>query len=88
MFWPFVKTAKNGAQTSLYVALDPELVNVTGQYFSDCAFKDVAPAASDDHIARWLWAVSEKWTHVESIDLEQNKNKENVDKKKEDKEQP
>lgn len=81
LFWPFVKTAKNGAQTSLYVALDPELVNVTGQYFSDCAFKDVAPAACDDHIARWLWAVSEKWTHAESIELEEDI-KVNVNKKK------
>lgn len=76
LFWPFVKTPKNGAQTTLYVALDPELVNVTGQYFSDCALKDVAPAATDDYIARWLWAVSEKWTCSGEIDLKDEKENE------------
>lgn len=31
--WPFVKTPKSGAQTTLYVALEPELEKVTGKYF-------------------------------------------------------
>jgi len=62
LFWPFVKTPKNGAQTTLYVALDPELDKVTGQYFSDCKLKEMAPAATDSQTAKWLWAVSEKWT--------------------------
>ncbi|XP_011196517.2 retinol dehydrogenase 13 isoform X1 [Zeugodacus cucurbitae] len=64
LFWPFIKSAKNGAQTTLYVALDPELANVSGKYFSDCNLKDVAPAAMDDALAKWLWAVSEKWTKL------------------------
>jgi NAD(P)-dependent dehydrogenase (short-subunit alcohol dehydrogenase family) len=29
----FFKTPKNGAQTSVYAALDPDLDNVTGKYF-------------------------------------------------------
>ncbi|EDW02224.1 GH21881 [Drosophila grimshawi] len=62
LFWPFVKTAKNGAQTTLYAALDPDLANVTGQYFSDCQPQQVAVAATDTQIAKWLWTVSEKWT--------------------------
>ena len=33
LFWPFIKTPRRGAQTTLYAALDPSLVNVTGQYF-------------------------------------------------------
>ncbi|ALC42025.1 CG30491, partial [Drosophila busckii] len=70
LFWPFVKTPKNGAQTTLYVALDPELEKVTGQYFSDCAAKEVAPAGKDDTTAKWLWAVSEKWTRAQIINLE------------------
>ncbi|KAH8277597.1 hypothetical protein KR018_001918 [Drosophila ironensis] len=68
-FWPFVKTPKNGAQTTLYVALDPELQNVSGQYFSDCKIKETAPAATDVQTARWLWAVSEKWTQPTIIKI-------------------
>nr|XP_014089225.1 retinol dehydrogenase 13 isoform X1 [Bactrocera oleae] len=64
LFWPFTKSPKNGTQTTLYAALDPELVNISGKYFSDCNLKDVAPAAMDDALAKWLWAVSEKWTKL------------------------
>ena len=63
-FWPFIKTPKAGAQTTLYAALDPDLDNVSGQYFSDCKPKDVAEAAKDERMAKWLWEVSEKWTGV------------------------
>ncbi|XP_033152640.1 retinol dehydrogenase 12 isoform X1 [Drosophila mauritiana] len=70
LFWPFVKTPRNGAQTSLYVALDPELEKVTGQYFSDCKLKEMAPAATDTQTAKWLWAVSEKWTKPTMITIQ------------------
>lgn len=30
----FAKTAKSGAQTTIYAALDPDLENVTGMYFA------------------------------------------------------
>ena len=33
LFWPFIKRPKQGAQTTLYAALDPSLVKVTGKYF-------------------------------------------------------
>ncbi|XP_058461119.1 retinol dehydrogenase 13-like [Malaya genurostris] len=60
--WPFLKSPIYGAQTSLYAALDPDLEKVSGQYFSDCAPKDVAELAKDDKLAKWLWTVSDKWT--------------------------
>ncbi|XP_017108085.2 retinol dehydrogenase 13 isoform X1 [Drosophila bipectinata] len=69
LFWPFVKTPKNGAQTTLYVALDPELNKVSGQYFSDCKIKEMAPAAFDVQTAKWLWAVSDKWTKPATINI-------------------
>ncbi|KAH8373051.1 hypothetical protein KR009_011199 [Drosophila setifemur] len=69
LFWPFVKTPKNGAQTSLYVALDPELQKVSGQYFSDCKLKEISSAACDLQTAKWLWAVSEKWTQTTIIKI-------------------
>lgn len=65
LVWPFLKTPINGAQTSLYCALDPELEKVTGQYFSDCKQTDVAPQGADDAMAKFLWKVSEKWCRIE-----------------------
>ncbi|XP_041449146.1 retinol dehydrogenase 13-like isoform X2 [Drosophila obscura] len=62
LFWPFVKSPKSGAQTSLYAALDPNLNHITGQYFSDCKPKKVGSAALDDKTAKFLWTESEKWT--------------------------
>uniref|UniRef100_A0A2M4BTT4 NADP-retinol dehydrogenase n=1 Tax=Anopheles marajoara TaxID=58244 RepID=A0A2M4BTT4_9DIPT len=60
--WPFLKSPLYGAQTSVYAALEPSLEKVSGQYFSDCAPKEVAEQAKDEQVAKWLWAVSEKWT--------------------------
>ncbi|XP_017027060.1 retinol dehydrogenase 12-like [Drosophila kikkawai] len=62
--WAFFKTAKSGAQTSLYAALDPDLKNASGLYFSDCKAKKVSKAAKDDKMAKFVWAESEKWTGV------------------------
>uniref|UniRef100_A0A6M2DWY2 Putative dehydrogenase with different specificities related to short-chain alcohol dehydrogenase n=1 Tax=Xenopsylla cheopis TaxID=163159 RepID=A0A6M2DWY2_XENCH len=62
LLWPFIKTPMQGAQTTLHVALHPELEGVSGKYFSDCKEKQVAIQATDSKTASWLWAVSEKWT--------------------------
>ncbi|XP_017027013.1 retinol dehydrogenase 13-like [Drosophila kikkawai] len=62
--WAFFKTPKSGAQTSLYAALDPDLKDVSGLYFSDCKAKKVSKAAKDDETAKFLWGESEKWTGV------------------------
>ncbi|XP_017132780.1 retinol dehydrogenase 11 isoform X2 [Drosophila elegans] len=64
LLWSVMKTPRNGAQTTLYAALDPDLAKVSGQYFSDCKLAPVAPAALDDHMANWLWTQSEKWTQI------------------------
>lgn len=60
------KTPESGAQTTLRLALDPELENVTGKYFSDCKEKSVSRAAKDDETAAWLWNVSEEWTGLKT----------------------
>lgn len=33
LFVPFIKTSKAGAQTSVYLAVDPDVAHVTGKYF-------------------------------------------------------
>ncbi|KAL7735421.1 hypothetical protein ACLKA6_019538 [Drosophila palustris] len=69
LLWPLLKTPRSGAQTTLYAALDPDLNGVTGLYFSDCQPIKVAPAATDDKIAKLLWEESEKWTRSPAMDL-------------------
>lgn len=54
------KTPLQGAQTTIYCAVDESLANVTGKYFSDCAIKEESKAAQDDEAAKKLWEVSEK----------------------------
>lgn len=41
---PFMKTAAKGAATSVYLASDPELEQVTGRYFVNCKTEDFLPA--------------------------------------------
>ncbi|XP_065342998.1 retinol dehydrogenase 13-like [Cloeon dipterum] len=64
LMWPFVKTARQGAQTTLFAALDESLTQVSGKYFKECAEYPVAPQGDDDAMAKWLWAVSERWTQA------------------------
>ncbi|XP_053399624.1 retinol dehydrogenase 12-like isoform X2 [Mercenaria mercenaria] len=54
------KTPVQGAQTTIYCAVDPGIENVSGKYFSDCAIKEEAPQAQDDEAAARLWKVSEE----------------------------
>ncbi|XP_014676069.1 PREDICTED: retinol dehydrogenase 11-like [Priapulus caudatus] len=58
----FVKTSRQGAQTSIYLAVSEEVDGVTGHYFSDCAVKDASAMARDDDLARRLWEHSASMT--------------------------
>ncbi|XP_077419005.1 retinol dehydrogenase 13 [Vanacampus margaritifer] len=57
-FLMMIKTPREGAQTSIFCAVDESLANVSGLYYSDCAPKTLAPAAMDDGAAKRLWALS------------------------------
>lgn len=56
---PFSKSAEEGAQTTVYLAVDDEVANVTGKYFSNCKVCEPSKAAKDDGLAKKLWEVSE-----------------------------
>jgi WW domain-containing oxidoreductase len=56
----FSKTIAQGAATQCYVAANPEVSDVTGQYFSDCAVTEPSEAAQDDDLGERLWTASEK----------------------------
>jgi len=57
------KSPEQGAYTSLYVALSPELEKVTGKYWSDCKEKPTKES-SDTDTANKLWQVSLQLAHL------------------------
>jgi len=66
LFWPFVKSPKQGAQTTLYCALDPSIEKVTGKYFSNCGQEKLGSNATDDKAARRLFLTSMSWTRLKN----------------------
>ncbi|XP_054710865.1 retinol dehydrogenase 13-like [Uloborus diversus] len=60
--YPFLKTAKSGAQTTIHLAVSDEVENISGEYFVDCEKYWTSRSAKDDEKARKLWELSEKLT--------------------------
>lgn len=56
--WAFMKDVHEGAATQCYVATNPSLADVTGEYFSDCNVARSSRHARDEALAERLWAVS------------------------------
>lgn len=55
---PFTKSSSQGAQTSIYCAVEPSLENESGGYYSDCAPAKCSAKAQDDDLAQRLWELS------------------------------
>ncbi|KAI4899091.1 hypothetical protein NFI96_027800, partial [Prochilodus magdalenae] len=55
---PFTKTTVQGAQTSVYCAVEPALQSESGGYYSDCGPSSCTRAARDDEMAQKLWELS------------------------------
>lgn len=58
------KSVKSGAQTTIYAAVDPDLENVTGEYFEDCEIGEYHPKALDEDTTAWLWRKSVELTKL------------------------
>jgi WW domain-containing oxidoreductase len=56
----FSKSIPEGAATQCYLAANPEVADVTGQYFSDCRIAEPSRVAQDDQLGERLWTVSEQ----------------------------
>lgn len=50
-----LKSTSQGASTTCYVALSPELEGVTGKYFADCNESECSNLANDESEAYKLW---------------------------------
>ncbi|GMT36642.1 hypothetical protein PFISCL1PPCAC_27939, partial [Pristionchus fissidentatus] len=60
MFGVFLKSRKDGAQTTIYLALSTEVENVSGHYFQDCHQATESPKARDDQACARLYDYSMK----------------------------
>jgi hypothetical protein len=56
----FMKNVGQGAATECYVAVNPKVAGVTGEYFADSNIKAPRADAKDPALAAKLWEVSEK----------------------------
>lgn len=56
----FMKTPFEGAQTTIFCAVDESLNNVSGKYFSDCKEKKLLNHASNETDAVKLWQISDE----------------------------
>jgi retinol dehydrogenase-14 len=56
----FFLTPEKGADTAVYLASNPELRQVTGEYYYRRKIKELSPKATDQAGAKRLWEWSEK----------------------------
>jgi NAD(P)-dependent dehydrogenase (short-subunit alcohol dehydrogenase family) len=56
----FMKSIPQGAATTVYAAVSPELAGETGAYLEDCHVSRASREAADDALADRLWEISEK----------------------------
>ncbi|XP_046803277.1 retinol dehydrogenase 13-like [Lucilia cuprina] len=54
------RSTKGGAQTTLFLALDPEVQFKTGGFYDKMKLYPLLAKAKDDDMADWLWLESEK----------------------------
>lgn len=55
----FLKNCIEGAQTTICLAVDPDLEKVSGKYFNDCEEASESKAMNEE-LATWLWKKSEE----------------------------
>nr|CAH0099275.1 unnamed protein product [Daphnia galeata] len=55
----FFKNVKEGAQTSIYLAVAEDIAGITGQYFTDCKISQTSKLGQDLGLAKKLWEISE-----------------------------
>ncbi len=56
----FLKSPKEGSQTTIHCAVEPTLNNESGKYYADCAESQPTKYAQDDVMAKKLWDLSER----------------------------
>ncbi|KAE9459525.1 hypothetical protein C3L33_08546, partial [Rhododendron williamsianum] len=52
----------DGAATTCYVAMHPQVKGISGEYFTDCNIANSSPLAKDAELAKKMWDLSLSWT--------------------------
>lgn len=55
----FMRSRRGGAQTSIFLALDPDMKGRSGGYYDRMTLQKYTEHALDDEMAKWLWHESE-----------------------------
>ncbi|XP_059223834.1 retinol dehydrogenase 13-like [Stomoxys calcitrans] len=61
-----LRSTKMGAQTALYLALDPEVEGMSGGYYDRMSLAKLQRKAEDDEMADWLWEKSAEMVKVKT----------------------
>jgi NAD(P)-dependent dehydrogenase (short-subunit alcohol dehydrogenase family) len=56
----FLNTPEEGAQTSICLAVDPELEKVSGKYFVNSQQTQASADSTNDELSAWLWKKSDE----------------------------
>ena len=64
---PFMRSPRQGARTSVYLAAAPEVEGESGGYFRDCRRIQPSPAARCDEAAARLWSESVRLTALTRV---------------------
>ncbi len=76
MYWlgrPFMLSARQGAETSIYLASSPEVAQISGQYFVKCKAQPVSSEAKNSAHQKKLWEVSSHLCGLETSLADQKK---------------
>eukprot|EP01025_Chloroclados_australasicus_P054986 TRINITY_DN6582_c0_g1_i1.p1 TRINITY_DN6582_c0_g1~~TRINITY_DN6582_c0_g1_i1.p1 ORF type:complete len:353 (+),score=21.61 TRINITY_DN6582_c0_g1_i1:85-1059(+) len=65
MMTGLMKTSKQGAETSVYLASSPDVEGVSSKYFVDCQPQASSYSSYDTNAAKQLWLASEELTKCE-----------------------
>ncbi|XP_037837443.1 dehydrogenase/reductase SDR family member 13-like isoform X1 [Kryptolebias marmoratus] len=57
----FFKNTIQGCQTTLHCALQEDIEDLSGSYFSNCTVRELYAKAKDDAAAKKLWEISERF---------------------------
>lgn len=57
---PFTKSIEQGAATSVFCAVAPEMDKVGGKYLKDCWFTEPSTLATNEEVQEKLWTISEE----------------------------
>ena len=61
-------SAETGAKTSIYLASEPKVADVTGHYFVNCRPRRPSRAARNVRLSERLWAASEALIEIDPLD--------------------